>query len=238
MATNLETARKMTATAQAAGIQPGAAGQHRFDDSTLFLKAALAEGRLGKLLEADAYVKWYCSPAYYGRPVKANWAGEGGGALIIQAIHQAEPLLHLAGTVSLTTGQLHDDHGEPAPVADQVLSGASDPMAISIHPFERQFLDFGQAWRTGQPSLASAAGGYRALQIEKYSKSEPIKMGRAPRSSGNRQRLDWIHLRGSLCTERRKAVSLPRRVFAVAARRIPRAMADILRLNTRIAEIG
>jgi UDP-N-acetyl-2-amino-2-deoxyglucuronate dehydrogenase len=228
MATNLETARKMIATAQAAGIQLGVASQHRFDDSTLFLKAALAEGRLGKLLQADAYVKWYRSPEYYSRPVKASWAEEGGGALINQGIHQADLLLHLAGTVDevfgyrqlgslhriesedvinavlhyssgstgviqastafwpgyperlefhgtkgtaivtgdrLTTWQVHDDRGEPAPVSDQVVSGASDPMAISMRPFERQFLDFGEACRTGQSSLASAAGGYRALQL-------------------------------------------------------------------------
>jgi len=51
-----------------AGIQLGVVSQHRFDDSSIFLAGALAAGRLGKLLQADAYVKWYRSPEYYSRP--------------------------------------------------------------------------------------------------------------------------------------------------------------------------
>ena len=35
----------------------------------------------------------------------------------------------------------------PAPLATAAASGASDPMAISLEPFERQFLDFGEAIR-------------------------------------------------------------------------------------------
>ena len=73
--------------------------QHRFDDSTLFLKRALGAGRLGRLLQADAYVKWFRSDEYYSRPVKGSWEVEGGGALINQAIHQVDVLHHLIGSV-------------------------------------------------------------------------------------------------------------------------------------------
>ncbi|MGO9088707.1 MAG: Gfo/Idh/MocA family protein [Terriglobales bacterium] len=228
MATRAEIACEMIRIAHEARIQLGVVSQHRFDDSTLFLRKALAEGRLGKLLQADAYVKWYRSPEYYSRPVKGSWAGEGGGALINQAIHQVDLLLHLAGPVvevcgyrqlgalhriesediisavlrysSGATGviqastafwpgypervELHgtkgsasisgdrlsvwnvrEDHGEPAPVKAEVSSGASDPMAISTLPFERQFLDFGEACRTGRRPLVSGIDGYRALQL-------------------------------------------------------------------------
>jgi predicted dehydrogenase len=99
VATNLETARRMIDTAKAAGIQLGVVSQHRFDDSTLFLIKALREGRLGKILQADAYVKWYRSPEYYSRPVKGSWAVEGGGALINQGVHQVDVLLYLIGGV-------------------------------------------------------------------------------------------------------------------------------------------
>ena len=57
MATNLATARAMLDVARKAGIQLGVVSQHRFDDSIQFLKKAIAAGRLGKILEADAYVK-------------------------------------------------------------------------------------------------------------------------------------------------------------------------------------
>lgn len=228
MATRMETAREMVRIAREANIQLGVVSQHRFDDSTLFLAKALADGRLGKLLQADACVKWYRSPEYYGRPVKGSWAGEGGGALMNQAIHQADLLLHLAGPVvevfgyrqlgavhriesedvisavlryssgatgviqaatafwpgyperielhgargsTIVTGDrlsawdVREDHGEPAPVLAAGASGASDPMAISTVSFERQFLDFGEACRTGRPPRVSGLDGLRALQL-------------------------------------------------------------------------
>jgi UDP-N-acetyl-2-amino-2-deoxyglucuronate dehydrogenase len=228
MATNLATAREMVETARRAGILLNVVSQHRFDDSVQFLKRALAAGRLGRILQADAYVKWYRPAAYYSRPGKGTWQSEGGGALINQAIHQVDILLFLAGAVAevfgmwqtgalhaiesedvvsavlryasgatgaiqastafrpgyserveihgtkgtaiitgdkLTTWDVLDDTGEPAPVARDVSSGASDPMAISLAPFERQFLDFGEAIRTGGRPCSSGEEGCRALEV-------------------------------------------------------------------------
>jgi predicted dehydrogenase len=228
MAVDLETAARMIAVARNAGIQLGVVSQHRFDDSVLFLKRALAAGRLGRILQADAYVKWYRSAEYYARPVKGSWAGEGGGALIGQAIHQVDLLLHLVGAVDevfgywqlgalhkiesedclcallhyasgatgviqaatalwpgyperleihgtkgsaivtgdqLTAWDVQDDSGEAAPVARQAKSGASDPMAISLTPFERQLSDFGEACKAGRLPACSGVDGYRALQL-------------------------------------------------------------------------
>jgi predicted dehydrogenase len=65
----------------------------------------------------------------------------------------------------LTAWDVMDDAGEPAPVVRQVASGASDPMAISLESFERQFLDFGEAIRTGRKPLVSGEEGYRALEV-------------------------------------------------------------------------
>jgi predicted dehydrogenase len=228
MATDLPTAARMMAVAQAAKIQLGVVSQHRFDDSIQFLKKAIDDGRLGRILQADAYVKWYRSAEYYARPVKGSWAGEGGGALINQGIHQVDLLLYLAGPVTevaacwqlgavhaiesedsvsallkyssgatgvlqastaiwpgyperieihgtkgtavvtgdqLTAWDVRDDTGEAPPLTEAAKSGASDPMAVSVVPFERQMLDFAQACRTGRPPLCSAQEGYRALTL-------------------------------------------------------------------------
>ncbi|HVU48704.1 MAG TPA: Gfo/Idh/MocA family oxidoreductase [Terracidiphilus sp.] len=228
MAVDLEAATRMIAVAHNAGIQLGVVSQHRFDDSVLFLKRAIAAGRLGKILQADAYVKWYRTAEYYARPVKGSWAGEGGGALISQAIHQVDVLLYLIGAVEevfgywhlgalhkiesedlvcavmryasgatgviqastalwpgyperyeihgtkgsaiitgdqLTTWDVQDDSGEPAPLAQQAKSGASDPMAISLMPFERQLSDFGEACKANRLAASSGIEGYRALQL-------------------------------------------------------------------------
>ncbi|MEO7143517.1 MAG: Gfo/Idh/MocA family oxidoreductase [Bryobacteraceae bacterium] len=228
ISTDLATARKMVDIAKAAGITLGVVSQHRFDDSSQFLKKAIGDGRLGKILEADAYVKWYRSAEYYSRPIKGSWKVEGGGALINQAVHQVDVLLWLVGPVKelfgywqigalhkiesedvvnallrygngatgviqastafwpgyterleihgtkgsavisgdkLTTWDVQDDHGDPAPLATEVASGASDPMAISLEPFERQFLDFAKAIEAGRPPLVSGGDGYRALEV-------------------------------------------------------------------------
>jgi predicted dehydrogenase len=229
ISTNVETARRMLATATSAGIVLGVVSQHRFDDSSQFLARALPAGRLGKILQADAYVKWYRTPEYYSRPIKGSWETEGGGALINQAIHQVDVMLWLMGPVrelfgfwqlgamhkiqsedvvsallrfdsgatgviqastafwpgyterleihgtkgtavisgdKLTTWDVQDDSGEPAPVQKEVMSGASDPMAISLTPFERQFLDFGEAIRTGGKPLVAGEEGLQALTLE------------------------------------------------------------------------
>ncbi len=228
MAVDLDTAAKMIVTARKAGIQLGVVSQHRFDDSVLFLKRALAAGRLGRILQADAYVKWYRSDEYYARPVKGSWAGEGGGALISQAIHQVDLLLYLIGAVDevfgywqlgaahkiesedclcavlryasgatgviqaatalwpgyserveihgtkgtaivtgdqLTAWDVRGDAGEAAPLARQAKSGASDPMAISITPFERQLSEFGEACQAGRAPSCSGVEGYQALEL-------------------------------------------------------------------------
>ncbi len=65
----------------------------------------------------------------------------------------------------LTAWDVENDSGEPAPVTKEVASGASDPMAISLEPFERQFLDFGEAIQTGRKPKCSGEEGYQALEI-------------------------------------------------------------------------
>ena len=95
----LENCREMIDLAKGAGIRLGVVSQHRFDDSTIFLKKAVADGRLGKILQVDGYVKWHRSQAYYDSPGKGTWAMEGGGALINQGIHTVDVMMYLAGPV-------------------------------------------------------------------------------------------------------------------------------------------
>jgi UDP-N-acetyl-2-amino-2-deoxyglucuronate dehydrogenase len=133
IATNLETAGKMVKRAGQAGIALGVVSQHRFDDSVLFLKRALAAGRLGKLLQADAYVKWFRNDEYYARPIKGSWRTEGGGALINQAIHQVDILLYLMGAVSAVTGlwQIGARHNiESEDIANALLSYQSGATGV------------------------------------------------------------------------------------------------------------
>ena len=65
----------------------------------------------------------------------------------------------------LTSWDVESDSGEPAPVAREVASGASDPMAISIEPFERQFREFGDAIRGHRKPLVGGEEGLQALEV-------------------------------------------------------------------------
>lgn len=228
IATSLATAREMVETARSAGITLGVVSQRRFDDGSIFLKRAIEAGRLGKLIQADAYVKWHRSAEYYSRPIKGSWKVEGGGALINQAIHQIDILRWLAGPVrniqamwqlgalhriesedvvnallryengatgiiqastamwpgypervelhgtrgtaimtanKLTAWDVLDDEGEAPPLDTNVASGASDPMAISLEPFERQFLEFADAIRNKRKPLVAGEEGCDALEV-------------------------------------------------------------------------
>ena len=65
----------------------------------------------------------------------------------------------------LIAWDVEDDSGDPAPVVRAAASGASDPMAISLEPFERQFRDFGDAIASGRQPLVSGEEGYQALEL-------------------------------------------------------------------------
>ena len=65
----------------------------------------------------------------------------------------------------LTTWDVKEDSGEPAPVAQQAKSGASDPMAISTVPFERQLAEFGESCKARRAPACSGIDGYKALEL-------------------------------------------------------------------------
>ena len=71
----------------------------------------------------------------------------------------------ILGGDKLTHWDVQDDHGPPAPMGSNVASGSSDPMAISLAPFERQFLDFANAIRENRTPSVSGYDGLAALEI-------------------------------------------------------------------------
>jgi len=81
--------------------------QNRFSDDYLQLYSAVQKGELGKLILANAYVKWYRNREYYE---EASWRGskngEGGAALINQSIHTIDLMLNTMGQVNAVFGQI------------------------------------------------------------------------------------------------------------------------------------
>jgi UDP-N-acetyl-2-amino-2-deoxyglucuronate dehydrogenase len=90
----------LIAETEIAGVKLGVFFQDRFKPGIRQMKSAIDGGALGKPVLADARVKWYRPPEYYG---DSRWRGtlalDGGGALINQGIHTIDLLLWMFGEV-------------------------------------------------------------------------------------------------------------------------------------------
>jgi predicted dehydrogenase len=82
--------------ADAAGVRIVPIFQSRFGEGARTVKAAIEAGRLGRLVLASNYVKWHRSREYYTAP-RGQYANDGGGAVINQAIHGLDLLQWFVG---------------------------------------------------------------------------------------------------------------------------------------------
>jgi UDP-N-acetyl-2-amino-2-deoxyglucuronate dehydrogenase len=116
-------------------VKLGVLFQDRTKPDVHRLKSFLAEGALGKPILADAQVKWYRPPEYYGN---SRWRGklslDGGGALMNQGVHTVDLLLWLMGDVVTVQARmataLHNIEGEDTAIA--LLEFASGAMGTLV----------------------------------------------------------------------------------------------------------
>lgn len=100
----LEKADALIDTCKKMGVKLSVISQHRFDPGIKELKEAIDTGKIGKLVLADAYVKWWRTQEYYeSADWRGTWALDGGGALMNQSVHFVDQLLYLAGPVKEIT---------------------------------------------------------------------------------------------------------------------------------------
>lgn len=115
----------------------------RFGDANTTLKAAVEDGRFGRLTLGETACKWWRSQAYYD---DGGWKGtqalDGGGALMNQAIHNVDLLLWMMGTPTHVTGftaTLAHERIEVEDTAVAVLRFESGALGViqattSVHP--------------------------------------------------------------------------------------------------------
>lgn len=88
MAITSTDANRMIQAAKDNNVSLGVVFQCRWNDISRAAKAAIEEGRIGKILGARAFITWDRSDEYYkNSDWKGTWDKEGGGVLIDQAIH-------------------------------------------------------------------------------------------------------------------------------------------------------
>jgi len=91
-------ADRIIQAAEDAGVILACVFQSRFTEAARLVKQAVEQGRFGRLVLGNAYVKWFRSAQYYK---SAAWRGtrklDGGGCLMNQGIHMIDLLLWLLG---------------------------------------------------------------------------------------------------------------------------------------------
>jgi len=114
---------RMIAAADAAGRTLAGIFPRRFNPATATLKAAVAAGRFGRIASADAYVKWWRPQSYYDADAwRGTWVLDGGGALMNQAIHTVDLLLHVMGDVRSVRAETRLVAHERIEVEDAVVA--------------------------------------------------------------------------------------------------------------------
>lgn len=96
---------EIIAQAAANNAKIGGIFQLRLSPDVLKVKEGLEAGHFGKILIADAYIKYYRDQVYYDSAGwRGTWGVDGGGALMNQGIHYIDLLLWLVGDVAEITG--------------------------------------------------------------------------------------------------------------------------------------
>ena len=96
----LPAAQRLVEAGERNKVKVGVIFQKRFTPPAQRIREAVDAGELGRLIQCDAYVKWYREPEYYSdSPWHGTWAMDGGGALINQGIHMVDLLKWIGGPV-------------------------------------------------------------------------------------------------------------------------------------------
>lgn len=97
MAISLQQADQMIQAAEQSQRQLGVIYQLRYEWDTHRAQHLLNNGLLGELFFCEANCLWWRRSAYYGVEWRGKWDTEGGGAVINQASHHIDMLIHLLG---------------------------------------------------------------------------------------------------------------------------------------------
>lgn len=100
MALTIADCDRIISAVDKAGVKAGVVFQSRFKKTAKTLKELVDQGKLGKIICADVFMRYYRSPEYYAASGwRGTWAMDGGGALMNQGIHSVDLLQYIMGPV-------------------------------------------------------------------------------------------------------------------------------------------
>lgn len=138
LARNLNEARQLVAAFNERKVPLGIVLQHRMRSAAEILSTHIANDHLGKIASAELRVPWWRDQSYYDAPGRGDYARDGGGVLMTQAIHSLDLLLQFCGPVEsvqamTATTSLHELEAEDfAGAVLQFRSGAIGSVMASV----------------------------------------------------------------------------------------------------------
>ena len=125
---------KMIAAFEKSRTTLGGVFQHRFADDVRKTRAAIDDGRFGRITLATCSTPWWRTQEYYDSGAwRGTWKFDGGGALMNQSIHAIDLLVWLAGpikTVTARTALLAHERIEVEDVAVAVCEFESGALGV------------------------------------------------------------------------------------------------------------
>lgn len=103
MANSLEECDRMIDAARRNGVQLGVICQRRFSNEVHRVRQLLQQGTFGRVLYGAVNSMWWRGEQYHDAAWRGRWAGEGGGVLTAQAIHDLDMMQYLIGQPSRVT---------------------------------------------------------------------------------------------------------------------------------------
>ena len=184
----LDAADRLIGACRDHGVVLSVISQHRWDAGVRDLKQLIDDGKLGRLVLGDAYVKWYRTQQYYE---SGAWRGtkklDGGGSMMNQGIHYVDLLQWLIGPVKhvfARTGTLAHEHIEVEDVATAVLAFGNGAVGV-IECTTDAYPGFGERLEvTGTGGTCIVEGGELKVRELKEEHGETPPYGGKPRSAG------------------------------------------------------
>ena len=142
LALTVEDCDKIIETRDNKHVRAGVVSQSRFRETTKKMKQIVAEGKLGRVVTADLFMKYYRSQEYYDSSKwRGTWELDGGGALMNQGIHGVDAILNIMGPVKTVYGMARTlaRNIEVEDTAAAVLEFANGALGLvqgttSVHP--------------------------------------------------------------------------------------------------------
>ena len=121
-AMSLREVDKMQKVCAAAGVKIGVVLQCRTRRAVQAIRKTILEGRFGRILHADAYMKWFRSFAYYQSDAWRMQQRWGAGVTIQQAFHYIDLLQYLVGPVKQVRAHMTNLAHPNMPIEDTALA--------------------------------------------------------------------------------------------------------------------